>query len=62
MTLENSNIKSLERLVTPKEFKTKLPVTDAINQHVENSRQTLRNILDGKDERLIVIVLSLIHI
>ena len=56
MTLENSNIKSLERLVTPKEFKTKLPVTESINKHVEKSRQTLRNILDRKDDRLIVIV------
>ena len=56
MTLENSNIKSLERLVTPKEFKTKLPVTQSINEHVERSRQTLRDILDRKDDRLIVIV------
>ena len=56
MTLENSNINSLERLVTPKEFKTQLPVSQAISEHVEHSRQTLRNILDGKDDRLIIIV------
>jgi len=56
MTLENSNIKNLERLITPKEFKAQRPVTDAITQHVEDSRQTLRNILDRKDDRLIVVV------
>ncbi len=56
MTLENSNINSLERLVTPKEFKTQLPISDAISEHVEKSRQTLRNILDRKDDRLIIIV------
>jgi len=56
MTLENSNIKGLERLVTPKEFKAKLPVTDDIIAHVENSRQTLRDILDHKDHRLIIVV------
>jgi len=56
MTLENRNINSLERLITPKEFKAQLPVTDAISAHVEQSRQTLREILDRKDKRLIVVV------
>jgi len=56
MTLENSNINSLERLVTPKEFKTQLPVTEAISEHVEQSRQTLRNILDRKDDRIAIVV------
>lgn len=56
MTLENSNINSLERLVTPKEFKTQLPISDSISEHVEQSRQTLRNILDRKDDRIIIIV------
>ena len=56
MTLENSNIKNLQRLVTPKEFKTQFPVTNTITEHVEQSRQTLRNILDRKDDRLIIVV------
>lgn len=56
MTLENSNINSLERLITPKEFKAELPVTDSVSNHVEKSRRTLRNILDRKDDRLIIIV------
>ena len=56
MSLENTNIASLERLVTPKEFKQKYPINEAIANHVEKSRQTLRNILDRKDDRLIVVV------
>jgi len=56
MTLENSNINNLEKLVTPKEFKAQLPVSKAISEHVEKSRQTLRNIIDRKDDRLIVVV------
>ncbi len=56
MTLENTNITNLERLVTPKEFKQSLPISEALEQHVERSRQILRDILDRKDKRLIVVV------
>ena len=56
MTLENSNINSLESLVTPNEFKAQFPISDEISAHVEQSRQTLRDILDRKDDRLIVVV------
>lgn len=56
MTLENTNIISLERLVTPEQFKQKFPVDAQVASHVEGSRKTLRNILDRKDNRLVVIV------
>ena len=56
MTLENANINNLERLVTPEQFKEKFPISDSISAHVERSRSVLRNILDRKDNRLIVIV------
>lgn len=56
MSLENSNIASIQRLVTPQQFKKQFPVNDSISAHVEQSRLTLRNILDRKDKRLIVIV------
>jgi len=56
MTLENTNITNLERLVTPQHFKQQFPINDKIASHVERSRATLRNILDRKDNRLIVIV------
>jgi 3-deoxy-7-phosphoheptulonate synthase len=56
MSLENTNITSLERLVTPQQFKRKYPVDAAITKHVEASRKTLRDILDRKDNRLVVVV------
>ena len=56
MTLENANISNLERLVTPKEFKQRFPVSEQITEHVEQSRRVLRNILDRKDHRLFVVV------
>ncbi len=56
MTLENTNINSLQRLVTPQEFKQSLPITPEIEAHVERSRRTVRDILDRKDKRLIVVV------
>ena len=56
MTLENTNIISLERLVTPEQFKDNFPISDEVATHVEASRKTLRNILDRKDNRLIVVV------
>ncbi len=56
MSLENTNITNLERLVTPLEFKQRFPVNDAITAHVERSRQTIRDILDRKDNRLFVVV------
>jgi 3-deoxy-7-phosphoheptulonate synthase len=56
MSLENTNITSLERLVTPQQFKQRFPVDEKISNHVEASRKTLRDILDRKDNRLIVVV------
>ncbi len=56
MTLENTNINSFERLVTPAEFKRRFPITPAIERHVERSRKTIREILDRTDKRLIVVV------
>lgn len=54
--LENNNIEAIDRLITPSDFKKSLPITDEVAAHVEQSRQTLLNILDRKDNRLIVIV------
>lgn len=56
MTLENTNITSLERLVTPSQLKQNLPMDAALERHVEASRKTLRDILDRNDKRLIVVV------
>ena len=56
MNLENTNINSLERLITPQQLKQRHATTPAIEQHISASRQTLRNILDRQDSRLIVVV------
>jgi len=56
MTLENTNISTLERLITPQQFKEQLPITDTIRSHIEKSRQILRDILDRKDKRIMVVV------
>lgn len=56
MTLENTNIRRIDTLVPPNEFKQKFPISKAVADHVERSRSTIRNILNGTDPRLIVIV------
>jgi 3-deoxy-7-phosphoheptulonate synthase len=56
MNLDNTNIRSLERLVTPEQLKARVPLSDAVATHVGTSRETIRNILDRQDQRLMVIV------
>jgi len=54
--IENVNILSNEALITPEKLKNSLPLTDKAAQTVANSRQVIRNILDGQDKRLFVVV------
>ena len=56
MNLDNTNISSLERLVTPARLKESLPVSESVGRHVQLSRRIIRDILDRKDKRLIVVV------
>ena len=56
MSLENTNISSLERLVTPNEFKAQWPIDAALEEHVRKSRQTIKDILNRDDHRLIIVV------
>lgn len=56
MSLENTNISNLERLVTPNQFKAQWPINAAIEEHVRNSRQTVKDILNRDDHRLMIIV------
>ena len=56
MNLDNTNISSLQRLITPEQIKTQIPLANELVKHIANSRQTIRNILDRKDHRLIVVV------
>ena len=54
--IENTNIRSLDVLITPEELKKDIPLTDAARETVVNGRQTIQNILDHKDHRLMVVV------
>lgn len=56
LTLDNTNIRGLERLVTPEQLKQKFPISNAVAEHIAQSRQTVRDILDGRDSRLMVVV------
>ena len=53
---EDLNIVSQEVLITPDQLKSELPVTENIAEVVTNGRETIRNILDRKDQRLIVVI------
>lgn len=54
--IDDVNIKSIQTLITPAELKADLPLSDAASQTVLQGRATVRNILDGKDKRLFVVI------
>lgn len=56
MKLENLNVTSQEILITPAEIKKRLPVTESAARVIAQGRQSVQNILDGKDHRLLIVV------
>ena len=54
--VDNLNVVSQEILITPERLKAKLPIPEAEAQHIAQNREIIRNILDGKDHRLFVVV------
>lgn len=54
--VDDLNIVSQEILISPAELKNALPLSDKARQVVTEGRQTVRDILDGKDHRLMVVV------
>ncbi len=54
--VENLNVVSQEILISPEEIKKELPLTGAALKAVTDGRQTVRNILDRKDHRLMVVI------
>ena len=54
--IDDLNVKSIQPLVTPAELKKELPLTGNAYQTVLKGRETIRNILDGKDKRLFVVI------
>ncbi|WLF83137.1 3-deoxy-7-phosphoheptulonate synthase [Moraxella sp. ZY210820] len=54
--IDDVNLQSIQPLLTPAQLKTELPLTEPAYQTVLNGRQVVRNILDGVDKRLFVVI------
>jgi 3-deoxy-7-phosphoheptulonate synthase len=54
--VENLNIVSQEILISPEALKQELPMSDQARKTVTEGRQIIRDILDGKDHRLMVVI------
>jgi 3-deoxy-7-phosphoheptulonate synthase len=54
--IENVNIRSIELLITPEELKREMPLSDKARHTVLTGRETVRNILDGKDHRVFLVL------
>ena len=54
--LENLNVVAQELLVTPAQLKAELPVSDQVRHKVHEAREQVRNILNGTDHRLLIVV------
>ena len=54
--INDVNVKSIQPLVTPAELKKEVPLTGTAYQTVVKGRETVRNILDGNDKRLFIVI------
>ena len=56
LPIENLNIETQDVLITPERLKSEIPLSAAAEQTISESRDVIRNILEGKDHRLFVVV------
>ncbi|MFA7555087.1 MAG: 3-deoxy-7-phosphoheptulonate synthase [Spongiibacteraceae bacterium] len=54
--VDNLNVESQELLITPEMLKAELPMPEKAANNIAESREIIRNILDGKDHRLFIVV------
>lgn len=54
-TLNNVHICSEQVLMTPAELKTKLPISEHALGYIQSARETIADIIAGKDKRLLVV-------
>lgn len=54
--VEDINVASVQPLITPAQLKAELPLSEKARTTVLTGRQTVRDILDGKDKRLFVVI------
>ena len=56
LQIDDLNVASNETLITPDQLKREIPLTEAARSTVAHGRQVVRDILDGKDHRLFVVI------
>lgn len=56
MRLSDLNIDDYQVVITPTELKKELPLPESVRHLVTQSRQTVKDILDGNDDRLFAVV------
>ncbi|WP_263142815.1 3-deoxy-7-phosphoheptulonate synthase [Pseudomonas sp. RIT-PI-AD] len=56
LPIDDLNVASNETLITPEQLKREIPLTETALRTVVNGRQVIRDILDGRDHRLFVVV------
>jgi 3-deoxy-7-phosphoheptulonate synthase len=54
--IENLNLASQDVLISPEELKSKLPITEKAKATILAGRQTVNDILNRKDKRLIIVI------
>jgi len=54
--IENVNLAAQTVLMSPAELKAKLPITEKAKQTIIGGRETINNILDRKDSRLMMVI------
>lgn len=54
--IENLNVKAEDKILTPDQLKQQLPLSEKIIKTVMTGQQTVKNILDRKDNRIFVVV------
>lgn len=56
LPIDDLNIASNVTLITPEQLKKKIPLSAKAQQTVSHGRQVVRDILDGKDRRLFIVI------
>jgi 3-deoxy-7-phosphoheptulonate synthase len=56
LPVENANIAEIQPLITPAQLKAEMPLSPAARATVVQGRQTVRDILDGRDHRLFIVI------
>jgi 3-deoxy-7-phosphoheptulonate synthase len=56
--IENSRIAEMSPLVSPRELKAKLALPEAVRELVLSSREAIRNLIQGRDEKRLMVVVG----